>query len=159
MLTAVGGLALVFALWWTYFTGLDVRLRTMRVALTWGYVHYLVFAAVAALGAGLEVAVDAAAHHATVSEPSAALAVAVPVVVFLLVLAPLHHMTGTGAVATHRLATTWFVLAGAVVVLALAFTPAVLGVGGAVLGMGLAAAATLVANLVTTERRRARIGV
>lgn len=153
VLTAVGGLVLVFALWWTYFTGLDVRLRTVRVALTWGYVHYLVFAAVAALGAGLEVAVDAAAHHARVSEPSAALAVAAPVVVFLLVLAPLHRMTGTGAVARN-----WSVIAGAVAVLALAFSPPVLGVGGAVLGMGLVVSATLAANLLGTERRRAQVG-
>ncbi|GAA4834285.1 low temperature requirement protein A [Saccharopolyspora rosea] len=151
LLIAIGGLVLVFGLWWIYFTGPEAVLSTVRVALTWGYAHYLVFASVAAVGAGLEVALDAATHHAHLPDHAAALAVAVPVAVFLVVLAPLHRLTRSGAVG-HGL----LVAAGAAVVLALSFTPAVLGLGGAVLAMGVVVAATLAANLAVAQRRGAR---
>jgi len=148
VLIAVGGLVLVFALWWIYFTGDEARLTSLRVALTWGYGHFAVFGALAALGAGLESAVDAAGHHAAVSEQQASLAVALPVVAVLLVLAGLHRLTGTGAVG-RRL----FVAVGALVVLGLAFTAPVLGLGGAVVAMAAAASATLAVNLVVSHRR------
>ena len=148
VLIAAGGLVLVFALWWIYFTGAQARLSSLKVALTWGYGHIVVFGALAALGAGLESAVDAAGHHAPVSEQGAALAVAVPVIAVLLLLAALHRLTNTGAVA-HGL----LVLVGALVVLALAFTTSALGLGGAVVAMGVAVSATPATNLVLAHRR------
>ena len=80
-----GGLLMVFAMWWIYFkhsaTG---HLRdSLRTAIAWGYGHYVIFAAVAAVGAGLEVAIDAHAHKAHLSPFGAALAVAIPLVVYL----------------------------------------------------------------------------
>ena len=60
MTVAAAGLVLVFALWWLYFLqpcgdGLATnRDRSYR----WGYGHYGVFASLAALGGGLEVAVQ-----------------------------------------------------------------------------------------------------
>ena len=89
---AVGGLVLVFALWWSYFKHEpDVsRRRSLGAMIAWGYGHYFVFAAVAALGAGLQVAADTT-HDATDLAPAvAALTVAVPVVVYLVALAFLH---------------------------------------------------------------------
>jgi low temperature requirement protein LtrA len=148
VLIALGGLLLVFALWWIYFTGSDARLTSLRIALVWGYGHYGVFAALAALGAGLEAALDAAAHHSGLSVRAAALTVAVPVVIALVVLGVLHRMTGTGAVG-HGL----LVAVGVLVVLVLALAAPALGVGGALLGMGLAVAATLAANLAVFRRR------
>ncbi|MEV6791708.1 low temperature requirement protein A [Streptomyces sp. NPDC051320] len=148
LLIALGGLLLVFTLWWVYFTGDDAGLTSLRTALTWGYGHYVVFAALAALGAGLEAALDAGEHHAHLSDEAAGLAVAVPVAIVLLLLAVLHRMTGTGTVGHGLLMTV-----GTLVVLALGFSPPVLGLGGAVLGMGLACAATLAVN-VTVARRR-----
>ncbi|WP_329140828.1 low temperature requirement protein A [Streptomyces sp. NBC_01476] len=152
LLIAIGGLLLVFSLWWIYFTGSEATLPTLRAALSWGYGHYLVFACVAAIGAGLESALDSTEHHGDLSPRGAALSVAVPVAVVVLLLGVLHEMTGTGAVG-HRL----LVVAGAAVVLALAFSVPGIGVGGAVLGMGLAVAATLAANL-TVRHRRAMAG-
>jgi low temperature requirement protein LtrA len=152
VLIAVGGLLLVFALWWIYFTGSDAELASLRTALVWGYGHYGVFAALAAIGAGLEAALDATAHHAHLSVQAAALSVAVPVVIALVLLGALHRMTGTGAVGHHLL-----VAAGAFVVLALAFAAPALGVEGAVLGMGLAVAATLAANLAVFRRRSSEV--
>ncbi|MGP3975612.1 low temperature requirement protein A [Streptomyces sp. 8N114] len=148
LLIALGGLLLVFALWWIYFTGSDAVLANLRTALVWGYGHYIAFAALAALGSGLEAALDATEHHAHLSERAAGLAVAVPVVTVLLMLGVLHPMTGTGAVG-HGL----LVVAGALVVLALGFSSPALGLGGAVLGMGLAVAASLTANTMALHRR------
>ena len=142
IVVAVAALILVFAVWWIYFTGAQAHLRTLRIALTWGYGHFLVFGSIAALGAGLEVAVDALEHKAHVSEQAAALAVAVPVVVVLLVLAALHRISGTGAVAR-----TAIVLAGAVLALLLAFSPPLFGLPVAIAGIAVVVAATLAANL------------
>ncbi|MER6993566.1 low temperature requirement protein A [Saccharopolyspora hirsuta] len=143
ILIAVGGLALVFVVWWIYFTGAEAHLRTLRIALTWGYGHVVVFAAIAALGSGIEVAVDTAGHHSHVSEQAAAFAVAVPVAVVQIALGVLHRLARTGAVRNFA-----FVVAGAIVVLALSFSTPLLGLGGAVVGMAVAAAATLVVNVV-----------
>jgi hypothetical protein len=44
----------------------------------WGYGHYGIFAALAAVGAGLEVAVEQTGHHIEVSAVAVAYAVAVP---------------------------------------------------------------------------------
>ncbi|TDT42042.1 low temperature requirement protein LtrA [Streptomyces sp. BK208] len=151
LLIAIGGLLLVFALWWIYFTGNDAGLTTLRTALIWGYGHYVVFAALAAIGAGLETALDAAEHHGHLSARGAGLAVAVPVAITLLTLAALHRATRTGALG-HVL----LVVAGALVVLALGFSAPAVGIGGAVLGMGLAVAATLAANLYTVHHRAGR---
>ncbi|WP_405458875.1 low temperature requirement protein A [Streptomyces sp. NBC_00101] len=150
LLIATGGLLLVFGLWWMYFTGGEIGLPTLRSALTWGYAHYGVFASLAALGAGLEAAVDATGHHAHLPVRTAALAVAVPVAIVLLLLGALHRMTGTGGV-EH----TAVVASGALVVLALGFAGPALHLGGAVLGMGLAVAATVAADTAVLRRRAA----
>jgi len=148
LLIAVGGLVLVFALWWTYFTGVDSKLSSTWIAMTWGYGHYLVFAATAAVGAGLDVAVDAAAHADRVPPGPAALAVTLPVALFVPALAFLHRMTDTGAVG-HPL----LVAGGTVVVFGLGFTTGWWGIGGTVLAVGLATGALLAANLMVTGRR------
>jgi low temperature requirement protein LtrA len=65
-------------------------LTSLRTAFLWGYGHYFVFAAAAAVGAGLAVAVDHATHHAEISAVAAGAAVAVPVAVYLVCLWFLH---------------------------------------------------------------------
>jgi low temperature requirement protein LtrA len=100
LMVAVGGLLLVFALWWAYFKREpDIgHHRSLRTMLGWGYGHYFVFAAVAALGAGLGVAADTT-HEATDLGPQAAAAtVAVPVAVYLAALAVLHAVRRLGLV-------------------------------------------------------------
>jgi len=92
LLVSGGGLVLLFALWWLYFlkeagAGLE---RRRDLSFLWGYGHYAVFAGLAALGAGLEVTVEAASRPAGESDTVVSLAVALPVAVFLTVLWLLH---------------------------------------------------------------------
>ncbi|MFF3442749.1 low temperature requirement protein A [Streptosporangium sp. NPDC002721] len=89
---AVSGLVLLFALWWLYFlapTGEGLTDRRHRSYL-WGYGHYGIFAALAALGAGLEVAVERAGHALGASPLAVCYAVAIPVGVFLALLRLVH---------------------------------------------------------------------
>ena len=86
-----GGLLIVFSMWWVYFDRPVHDLLTgFRKALIWGYGHYVIFAAAAAVGAGLAVGVDHATHHAKIGDVAAGAAVAIPVAVYLLCLWVLH---------------------------------------------------------------------
>ncbi|MFE9707785.1 low temperature requirement protein A [Streptomyces sp. NPDC005930] len=88
---AAGGLLIVFAAWWIYFVvPVHSYLRSSRQAFLWGYGHYLVFASAAAIGAGLEVAVEQAVGKAHLSTLAASAAVTVPTAVFLLTVWTLH---------------------------------------------------------------------
>jgi low temperature requirement protein LtrA len=89
---ALAALALLFALWWLYFlepSGRGLEDNRGRSYL-WGYGHYGIFAALAALGAGLEVAVEQTGRHLEVDALVVAYAVAVPVGAFLLLLWAVH---------------------------------------------------------------------
>ena len=90
-LFAAPAVATLFALWWLYFAKPAHRFLTSgRVAFLWGYGHYLIFASVAAVGAGLAVNVDHITHHAEIGTATAGASVTIPVVVFLAVLWALH---------------------------------------------------------------------
>jgi low temperature requirement protein LtrA len=87
----IGGLLIVYSMWWIYFDQpVHDLLTSLRKAILWGYGHYLVFAAAAAVGAGLAVTVDQVTHRAEVSAVAAGMAVAIPVAVYLLCLWFLH---------------------------------------------------------------------
>jgi low temperature requirement protein LtrA len=87
---AAAATVIVFALWWLYFDRPVGAPDRLPYSLVWGYGHYLIFAAVAAVGAGLSVSVDYERHLAHVSERTAGYAVAVPLAVFLLTVWVLH---------------------------------------------------------------------
>jgi low temperature requirement protein LtrA len=109
---AVCGLVLIFAIWWLYFlhpagSGLaDRRHKSYQ----WGYIHYGIFGALAAVGAGLEVSVAQAGHHLDASETTVAYAVAIPVSVFLVLLHTVHSLISADHI-THRFAVAFCVLA------------------------------------------------
>jgi len=93
---AISGLVLLFTLWWLYFSepageGLE---RNRNRSFLWGYGHFGIFAALAAVGSGLEVAVQstvgASEDHHAVEAHVVALAVALPVAIFLVLLWLLH---------------------------------------------------------------------
>ncbi|TMR94531.1 low temperature requirement protein A [Nonomuraea basaltis] len=91
---AFSGLVLLFALWWLYFlveAGEGLSDRRHRSYL-WGYGHYGIFAALAALGAGLEVAVEQSGHAVAASPLALGYAVAIPVGVYLALLWAVHAL-------------------------------------------------------------------
>lgn len=83
--SVAGAILLVLSMWWLYFDhDAPQTLRSLPVAFAWGYGHYVVYAAVAAVGAGLVVAVETAAHHGALTPTQAGSTVAVPAAVYLL---------------------------------------------------------------------------
>ncbi|MBO4255556.1 low temperature requirement protein A [Streptomyces griseorubiginosus] len=88
---AAGGLLIVFAAWWIYFVvPIHGRLRTSGQAFLWGYGHYLIFGSAAAIGAGLEVAVEQAVGRAHISTLAASAAVTLPTALYLVCVWALH---------------------------------------------------------------------
>jgi low temperature requirement protein LtrA len=88
---AAGGLLIVFSAWWIYFAvPIHDYLRGSREAFVWGYGHFLIFGSAAAIGSGIEVAVEQAVGKAHVSDAVAAAAVTVPSALFLLTVWALH---------------------------------------------------------------------
>jgi low temperature requirement protein LtrA len=88
----VGGLLIVFSMWWVYFDMPAERLvesvresfeERVSGAFAWGYGHVFVFASAAASGAGLAVAVDQATGHSALTDRQAAWTLTVPVTVYL----------------------------------------------------------------------------
>jgi low temperature requirement protein LtrA len=88
---AAGGLLIVFAAWWIYFAvPIEDHLTSNREAFLWGYGHFAVFVTAAAVGAGLEIAVEQAVGSAEISVRAASAAVALPAAGFLFVVWLLH---------------------------------------------------------------------
>jgi low temperature requirement protein LtrA len=118
---AAAGLLLVFALWWSYFkhsAAEEIR-QSLRWTFVWAFGHYLIFAAVAALGAGLQISIETLTHSIRVSPQYAALAVAIPVATYLVVYGLLTTRTAKSASARLTLLTAALVPAVA------AATPAI----------------------------------
>lgn len=85
----IGGLLIVFAMWWQYFSVpahelVERRSRRLSHSLLWGYGHFCVFAAAAAVGPGLVVAAHQALDETELGRTAAGAAVTVPVAVYLL---------------------------------------------------------------------------
>ena len=143
----VGGLLIVFMMWWIYFDMPRERateaLREsfsarLAGAFTWGYGHYFVFAAVAATGAGLAVEVDHATGDSMLSRWQAGAATTVPVAVYVLAVWLIHRRHKTSR---HSLLTPVSIA----LVLAATFTPQ------PVLTTGLILTALIAAHLVTNR--------
>ncbi|MFJ4921149.1 low temperature requirement protein A [Streptomyces sp. NPDC088725] len=140
---AGGGILLVFAAWWIYFAvPAHQRLISNRQGMPWGYGHYVIFASAAAIGAGIEVAVEHAVGESHISTVAASAAVTVPAALFLFTVWLLH--------ARHFKTSTVQQLVlpvSAVAIVACTF------VGSrAVLVAGLVAAMTVAAGVVLAER-------
>ncbi len=81
----LGGLLIVLTMWWLYFDQPVQHLHTTEQGpFIWGYGHFFIFAAAAAVGAGLAAAVDQATHHAEIGSFGSGAAVAVPVAIYLI---------------------------------------------------------------------------
>ena len=150
---AVGGLVLVCALWWSYFKHAAAILSgaSMRMAFAWGYGHYVIFASLAALGAGLQVAADTTHRAANLTPAAAALTVAVPVGLYLMASGLLH--AGTGQWRRMRP----IVIAAALTAVA-ALSALWIGVAWAVVLIGLVVAGLVAVLVVGLQREPADVG-
>ncbi len=83
---AAAGIVILFGMWWVYFDKSAAgMLSTLNSSLIWGYGHYFIFASIAAVGAGLNVAVEYDLREIHVSDALAGFALTVPVALFLIV--------------------------------------------------------------------------
>jgi len=143
---AVAGFILLCSLWWLYFlhpSGDGLSQRRGHSYL-WGYGHYGVFAALAALGSGLEIAVEQTAHSSSLSKVATTYAVAGPTATFVLLLWLVHRAIVTTPVVEPALTVT-----GAMGILIAPLAANVLGVPAV-----LAAIATVPVLLVVTTLSR-----
>jgi low temperature requirement protein LtrA len=120
----VGGLLIVFSMWWIYFDlPAERALERARdetngrgwFSFVWGYGHYFVFAGAAAAGTGIAVAIDQVSGRSDLARWEAGLTLTIPVVAYLLAVWALHvadktptplHRYGTPAAAVLVLATS-----------------------------------------------------
>jgi low temperature requirement protein LtrA len=156
VLVAVAGTGLTFALWWTYYitpSG-EVLHRHRERAFLWGYGHMVVLAALAAVGAGLHVVASALDGHSAIGPVGSVLAVAVPVLVFVLADYVLFWVLLRSFDTLH----SWLVT-GAVLTLAAAVAVAALGgpTSWALLLVMLAPAITVVGYETAGHRHLARV--
>lgn len=80
----IGGLLIMFAMWFVYFAKPAHRfLNSSRIAFLWGYGHYVILASGAAIGAGLALGVDHATHHSELGDVAAGGAITIPVALFV----------------------------------------------------------------------------
>ena len=147
----VGGLLIVFALWWFYFKAEHVELiQGQRTVWVFGYGHLPVFASVAAVGAGLASAVDVVQGEAQVGVRPVALLLAIAIAVYAVSLAGLHVVSdgdwrgGVPAVVV------------AVLLLSVPFAGWSMGVS--VLAMGLILAVAVAHHVWSTNRPAAQPG-
>lgn len=141
---AAGGLAIVFAAFWIYFAApIHEYLRSDRQAFLWGYGHYFIFGSAAAIGAGIEVAVEEVTHHAHISTLAASFAVTAPAALFMVTVWLVHSRHFKRGAAEQLLLPI-----GAFLVLAATFAG-----HWAVPLAGLAAAATVATGVYLETRR------
>jgi low temperature requirement protein LtrA len=90
--TIVGALLIMFACWWLYFDEAEHHLfDSFRGTFIWGYSHFFIFGALAALGGGLAVMVDFLTDHAKIGAVAATGSVTMPTAIFLLFLWFIHE--------------------------------------------------------------------
>ncbi|MFI1797911.1 low temperature requirement protein A [Streptomyces sp. NPDC020379] len=144
---AGGGLLIIFAAYWIYFAvPIHLHLVSNSQAFLWGYGHYLVFGSAAAVGAGIEVAIEEAVGKAHISAFAASGAVTAATALFMFsvwLIHSRHHKRG--------LAQQLVLPVSAVLVLACTFAG-----HAAVLLAGVVAAGTVAVGVFLTTRRPAR---
>jgi low temperature requirement protein LtrA len=151
---AASALVLVFALWWLYFlqpSGDGLASHRERSYL-WGYGHYGVFAALAAVGAGLEVAVEHSGHHVAASPVAIGYGIAIPVAVFLILLWALH-----APLLSRPVCGPTPMLGGSLVILLLPLAAERIALGAVVAAIALTCAAIVAITLTGEQWRAVRV--
>lgn len=150
-LVIIGGLLTVFGLWWFYFKRPMVECLSQETAFVFGYVHYFVFASIAAVGAALAAVVDLVEHKSHgLGETTALVLLAGAVAAYLIVLSGVHALADRSV----------RIMVPALVVAALLFGIAVAGlaVGVSVLLMGLLIVVVVVEHTARNQPEDAEVG-
>ncbi|WP_369247244.1 low temperature requirement protein A [Streptomyces sp. R41] len=148
---AAGGLLIVFSAWWIYFVvPIHGHLRSNSQAFLWGYGHYLIFASAAAIGAGLEVAVEQAVGKAHISTLAASAAVTLPTALYLLTVWVLHSRHFKVGIAQQIVLPT----AALLVILCTFLGDWAVLAAGIVSALAVAVGVALTAGMVVRERAR-----
>lgn len=102
IIVAVAAIVMLFGIWWLYFlvpagqgleSGLEAhssRVFRFRFSYIWGYGHGVIFAAIAALGAAIEVVVAVTEGHGEASDTVVAYSIAIPLVLAFTLIRLLH---------------------------------------------------------------------
>jgi low temperature requirement protein LtrA len=148
VVVGIAGLVLLVGLWWTYFLepaaeGLE---KHRDWSFFWGYGHYLLFAALAAVGAALEVAVEAITHHIEVPDVVVGYVLAVPVAVVLILLWVLHLPFSRKAEIPP-----WLILPAAGLILLAPLAAALIGVAGVVVSITVLVAAVVAGTTIVRQ--------
>jgi low temperature requirement protein LtrA len=148
-LLAVAGVGLTFGCWWTYFVlpWAEPLVRHRERGFPFGYGHLVIFASLAAMGAGLHVAAYALEHEAAIGTTGTVLSVAIPVAIYVAMVYALYsvlmrehdpfHLGLLAATAAVLVASVLLAAAGAnmtICLLVLMFAPIVTVVGYEALG-------------------------
>ena len=79
----IGGLLMMFAMWWVYFDRSHRHHQRHGVQpFLWGYGHFFIFISIAVLGAALAASVDVSTHHAHISSQMMGWMIAICLVVY-----------------------------------------------------------------------------
>ncbi len=141
----LGGLLVVFALWWLYFSRDHATIvENPRAVWLFGYGHLPIFASVAAVGAALAAGVDVVQGVSDAGVRPTALALAVAITVVALTLSGLHALGSRETVRTMLPAVV-------VSVLCLAVALVVPSMGVAVLLMGLVLAGLVAQRVLSVQ--------
>lgn len=115
---SVSGLIIAAGMWWLYFSREHHEHFTrLGSSLTFGYFHYVIFAAAGAFSAGIEVAIGSAAEHGETPPVAAAATLTIPVALFVICVWAIALRHALSPLATGVL------LAGVAIVLASTFLP------------------------------------
>jgi len=141
IVVAASALVLLFALWWLYFLEPSGPLLEAHrdQGFLWGYGHFLVFASLAAVGAGIEVMTEAITHEIAAGPLLVGYSIALPVTIYLIVLWVLHLGIG-GASYVRR----WVIVGEVVVFLAVPWLGLLLPISWVIVALAAAAAILVV---------------
>ena len=148
-LVGIAGTGLTFGMWWTYFLVPSAQMlhQHRKRAAVWGFGQMLIVTSIVATGAGLHLAAYFIDHKAQISAAVVVLAVALPVVVFIVLLSALYYylvrrfdafdawlLVGSCAVAMFSVAAAWLGVGLGTCLVILMLAPAVIAVGYELLG-------------------------
>jgi low temperature requirement protein LtrA len=147
----LSGLVLLFAIWWLYFLEpAEAGLRHRPSwSYFWGYGHYFLFAGIAAIGGGLEVAVDVAGHEAGIGLVAVGFTLAVPVAVVFVMLYVLHRPFHDPNEVPGRV-----LIPAAAVALLIPFAGPAIGVAWMVVALALVGALSVAATIAIGVRQK-----